>query len=96
LYLNTLFFVEIIKIDKNSKKSLNFHRGICVGKTGLAGVFYCLSISQIRYTSHLVGKIASKICVISAAWSTDYEASLAWPDPCLVPVFIVVFRVCGA
>ncbi|WP_235059852.1 hypothetical protein, partial [Vibrio fluvialis] len=34
-YLNTLFFVEIIKIDKNSKKSLNFHRGICVGKTGL-------------------------------------------------------------
>ncbi|MBY8098124.1 hypothetical protein KW475_06545, partial [Vibrio fluvialis] len=35
LYLNTLFFVEIIKIDKNSKKSLNFHRGICVGKTGV-------------------------------------------------------------
>ncbi|WP_237734631.1 hypothetical protein, partial [Vibrio fluvialis] len=40
LYLNTLFFVEIIKIDKNSKKSLNFHRGICVGKTGQSGVFY--------------------------------------------------------
>ncbi|WP_237733597.1 hypothetical protein, partial [Vibrio fluvialis] len=48
LYLNTLFFVEIIKIDKNSKKSLNFHRGICVGKTGsLSGDFhFCPNLSQ--------------------------------------------------
>ncbi|MBY8096524.1 hypothetical protein KW490_20185, partial [Vibrio fluvialis] len=50
LYLNTLFFVEIIKIDKNSKKSLNFHRGICVGKTGFCRAFCFLlaAISLLR------------------------------------------------
>ncbi|MBY8100400.1 hypothetical protein KW475_18365, partial [Vibrio fluvialis] len=49
LYLNTLFFVEIIKIDKNSKKSLNFHRGICVGKTGIVpGLFYGSKLTQMK------------------------------------------------
>ncbi|WP_237733635.1 hypothetical protein, partial [Vibrio fluvialis] len=48
LYLNTLFFVEIIKIDKNSKKSLNFHRGICVGKTGMySGAFLYLFKAEL-------------------------------------------------
>ncbi|WP_237735029.1 hypothetical protein, partial [Vibrio fluvialis] len=48
LYLNTLFFVEIIKIDKNSKKSLNFHRGICVGKTELQAGAFSITLGRIR------------------------------------------------